>query len=123
MKKRIGGMLFWASVGMALCVAAHDQQAAPDRILFNGKIFTSVAAHPYVEVLAIRGARIVATGGNATVRELAPPRTKHIDLAGRTVIPGINDAHNHLDISPPSYDAKVLGPGADHSHDKAGSAP
>jgi predicted amidohydrolase YtcJ len=71
-------------------------------VLLNGKIFTSVAAHPYVQALAIRGERITATGDSAKIRALAGPHTKQIDLGGRTVIPGINDAHNHLGISPPN---------------------
>ena len=81
---------------------ATSQQTAPDLILFNGKIFTSDVAHPYVQALAIRGERIVATGDSDKIRALAGPHTKQIDLSGRTVIPGINDAHNHLSISPPN---------------------
>ena len=83
-------------------VAVKSQQTAPDVILFNGKIFTSDAAHPYVQALAIRGERITATGDSAKIRPLAGPNTKEIDLGGRTVIPGLNDAHNHLAISPPN---------------------
>ena len=77
-----------------------SQQTAPDLILFNGKIFTSDVAHPYVQALAIRGERIVATGDSDKIRALAGPQTKQIDLAGRTVIPGINDAHYHLAVTP-----------------------
>ena len=77
------------------------QAGAPaDLVLFNGKIFTSNSKQPYVEALAIRGERIVATGNSADVKALAGPQTKQIDLAGRTVIPGINDAHNHLELEP-----------------------
>jgi len=83
-------------------VAVKSQQTAPDVILFNGKIFTSDAAHPYVQALAIRGERIAATGESAKIRTLAGPNTMEIDLGGRTVIPGINDAHNHLGVSPPN---------------------
>ena len=83
-------------------VAAEGQQTAPDLVLLNGKIFTSDAAHPYVQALAIRGERITATGDSAKIRALAGPQTKQIDLGGRTVIPGINDAHNHLSVSPPN---------------------
>ncbi len=83
-------------------VAVKSQQPAPDVILINGKIFTSDAAHPYVEALAIRGERITATGDSAKIKSLAGPHTKEIDLGGRTVIPGINDAHNHLAVSPPN---------------------
>ncbi len=82
--------------------AAESQQAAPDLVLLNGKIFTSDVAHPYVQALAIRGERITATGDSAKIRALAGPDTKQVDLGGRTVIPGINDAHNHISISPPN---------------------
>jgi predicted amidohydrolase YtcJ len=81
--------------------AAESQQKPPDSVLLNGKIFTSDAAHPYVQALAIRGERITATGDSAKIRAMAGPHTKQIDLGGRTVIPGINDAHNHLSVSPP----------------------
>ena len=79
---------------------ASAQQAAPDLILFDGKVFTSDVAHPYVQALAIRGGRIVATGDTDKIRALAGPQTKQIDLSGRTVIPGINDAHYHLGVTP-----------------------
>jgi predicted amidohydrolase YtcJ len=85
------------------CVAAEARQPAPDLVLLNGKIFTSAAAHPYVQALAIRGDRITATGDSAKIRALIGPHTKEIDLGGRTVIPGINDAHNHLEIAPPNH--------------------
>ena len=48
------------------------------------------------------GRRITATGDSAKISALDGPNTKKIDLGGRTVIPGINDAHNHLGIAPPS---------------------
>jgi predicted amidohydrolase YtcJ len=65
-------------------LSAFAQQAKPDLILLNGKIFTSVAAHPYVEALAICGDRIVATGDTATIRAMAAPATRQIDLHGGT---------------------------------------
>jgi predicted amidohydrolase YtcJ len=83
-------------------VTAESQQTAPDLVLLNGKIFTSYAAHPHVQAIAIHGERITATGDSAKIRALVGPHTKEIDLGGRTVIPGINDAHNHLDIFPPN---------------------
>jgi predicted amidohydrolase YtcJ len=79
------------------------QESAPDLVLLNGKIFTSNAAHPYVQALAIRGERISATGDSAKIRALVGPNTKLIDLDGRTVIAGINDAHNHLGIAPANH--------------------
>jgi predicted amidohydrolase YtcJ len=86
------------------------QQARPDLILLNGKVFTSVAAHPYVEALAIRGDRIVATGDTATIRAMAGPATRQIDLHGGTAIPGINDAHHHFSLGPPEVDVDLKTP-------------
>jgi predicted amidohydrolase YtcJ len=86
----------------AVATLVCGQESIPDLILFNGKIFTSDVANPYVQALAIRGERIVATGDTDKIKALAGPRTKQIDLAGRTVIPGINDAHIHLEIQPAS---------------------
>jgi predicted amidohydrolase YtcJ len=89
-------MLLIVACLAALVAPLTAQQPAPDTILFNGKIFTSDAAHPHVQALAIRGDRIVATGDSGKIQALAGPHTRRIDLGGRVVIPGINDAHNHL---------------------------
>jgi hypothetical protein len=97
MKKLTVGVVIICVTLIADVVA---QQASPDLILTNGKIFTSNVAQPYVQALAIRGERITAVGSAEQMQQLAGPTTKIIDLGGRTVIPGINDAHNHLSIAP-----------------------
>src|SRR5713101_2020426 len=91
----------------ALCLIffrplAFGQQSAPDLILFNGKVFTSNSSHPFVEALAIRRERIVALGASKEIVALSGPETKRLNLGERVVIPGINDAHCHLDIAPRS---------------------
>lgn len=87
----------------ALCRLATAQRPAPGLILYGGKIFTSVASQPYVQALAIRADRIVATGETAHIRSLAVAGTKQINLGGRTVIPGIDDAHNHVGVLPSNW--------------------
>lgn len=104
-------LLFFVSSLLAPQLAA--QQQPPNLILLNGRIFTSDAAHPYVQALAISGERILATGDSAKVKALAGPHTRQIDLAGRTVIPGINDAHDHIGLDPPHavhLDLKTIDP-------------
>jgi predicted amidohydrolase YtcJ len=88
------------SLGL-LCLSpfAFAQQTNPDLILFNGNVFTSIASAPYVEALAVRGDRIVATGDTKAILAMAGPHTTQIDLHGDTVIPGINDAHHHFGIA------------------------
>jgi predicted amidohydrolase YtcJ len=95
-------MLIFGLLFCFLALLGAGQQAAPDYVLFNGKIFTSDSAHPYVEALAIRGERIVAANESVKVQALAGPQTRRVDLGGRTVIPGLNDAHMHLELQPAS---------------------
>ena len=77
-----------------LHIATIAQSA--DIILANGKIFTSDTNQLYVEALAIKGNKILAVGSNAAINKLATPKTNRIDLQGKTVVPGFNDAHDHL---------------------------
>jgi predicted amidohydrolase YtcJ len=60
-------------------------------LLVNGRIFTGDPQQPWTDTLAIGGDEIVAIGPEAK-RFTANHR---IDLGGRLVIPGINDAHVH----------------------------
>ena len=85
------------------------QTAAPDLVLFNGKIFTSNSSQPYAEALAIRGERVVAVGNSTEIVALAGAGTRRIDLGGHTVVPGFNDAHDHLSIAPDTYELTLKG--------------
>jgi len=104
----------WKPTGA--CNADHSSataqpmlQPSPDLLFLNGKIFTSDSAHAYVEALAIRGERIVAAGNTKEVNALAGPQTKRVDLGGRVVIPGINDAHYHCDAEPNAFHLQFHG--------------
>lgn len=92
---------------VSLIAATFGQQSSPNLILFNGKIFTSNPKQPLVEAVAIRGERIAAIGNSKEIIALARQNTTQIDLGGRTVIPGINDAHLHLGIGPQTYDLQT----------------
>jgi predicted amidohydrolase YtcJ len=76
-------------------------QRAPNIILTNGKIFTSDTTALYVEALAITGNLITHTGRSEEIVKLAGNQTSIIDLEGRTVVPGFNDAHVHLGWNSP----------------------
>src|SRR6516164_192793 len=68
---------------------------SPSLVLLNGKIFCAEPTRRYAEAVAISGERIVAVGTTTEIAALADADTRQIDLAGRLVIPGINDAHFH----------------------------
>jgi predicted amidohydrolase YtcJ len=99
--------LILVAIVLGIPSTAWSQAPPPDKVLFNGKIFTSNATQPYGEALAIRGDRVVAVGSSKDIIALAGKETKRIDVGGRTVIPGINDAHVHLSVGPDTYDLPI----------------
>ena len=69
--------------------------AHADLVLTGGRIFTADAAKTWAEAIAVRAGRIVALGGDHDVQPLVGPRTRVIELRGRTVTPGFGDSHVH----------------------------
>lgn len=67
-----------------------------DRIYVNANIYTMDPARPRAEAIAVAADRILAVGSAAEVRRLAGDGAPTIDLAGRTVLPGLIDAHGHM---------------------------
>jgi predicted amidohydrolase YtcJ len=88
-----GFFVFLVWIGVLGTVPASANPA--DLLLINGKIITQDAASSVAEALAIEAGHISATGSSEQLRKLAGPSTKVIDLAGRTVIPGLIDSHIH----------------------------
>jgi predicted amidohydrolase YtcJ len=90
-----------------LLVAACDRQSSmerePETVLFNGRIFTGTASVSFAEAVLVRGSRIAAVGSTQEVTAKAVSDARRIDLMGRLVIPGINDAHLHMDLFLPEH--------------------
>jgi hypothetical protein len=77
--------------------ATGDQAKNSDLILIHGKIITVDAKDSIAEAIAIHDGKIVAVGTTDEIRKLAPKNARVIDLHGRTVTPGLIDAHCHFD--------------------------
>lgn len=74
-----------------------NSHSPADIILTGGRVLTFDDASSVSEAIAIRGNRIAALGGDRDVTALAGPSTTLIPLGRRTVIPGIVDAHAHME--------------------------
>lgn len=70
--------------------------SAPDLILHSGSIATQDEHRRIVSAVAITGDRFSATGPDREILALRGPATRVVDLAGRTVIPGLHDSHIHV---------------------------
>jgi len=66
-----------------------------DLVLRGGRIATMDRSRRFASAVAVGDGRIVAVGGEAAVGALVGPRTRVVDLRGRTVTPGFGDAHVH----------------------------
>ena len=87
----------------AFCLLLASADAAPiDTILHNGKVWTGDTTMPAATAIAIEGDRIVAVGSDAEILQRATGSSQRIDLKGRRVVPGINDAHTHVTVGLPS---------------------
>jgi len=85
-----------ATIGFASFIPAAGFAQTPDVIYQNAKIITVNPKSEIAEAVAVSGDKIVAVGSVATVRALAGPATKIVDLGGKTLIPGFYDNHIHL---------------------------
>jgi len=66
-----------------------------DLVLTGGAVYTVDAARTWAQAVAIRGGRIAAVGTDAEMRPHVGPRTEVVNLRGRMVLPGFQDAHVH----------------------------
>jgi predicted amidohydrolase YtcJ len=95
------GFILLCTVG----VQAQEQPVKPkaDLIFTHGNVYTGVPvmsafkAIKRAGAIAVRGDRIQAVGENTEILKLRGPDTQVIDLGGHFVMPGINDAHAHLE--------------------------
>ena len=65
----------------------------PDLVLDNANVLTVDGSMPRAASIAILGDRIVGVGDRYA---FATTGARTIDMDGRTVVPGFNDAHNHM---------------------------
>src|SRR5437773_1029219 len=67
-----------------------------DLVFKNGNIYTLNDARPKAEAVAIKGDRIIFSGSNREAQQYVGEQTRVIDLNGKTMVPGMTDAHHHL---------------------------
>ena len=84
---------------LAVTLAANPLAAQAPRatlLLLHGHVLTVDSTDRVAQAVAIAGTRIVGVGTDADMEQLAAPNAKRIDLRGRTVTPGLLDAHAHF---------------------------
>jgi predicted amidohydrolase YtcJ len=76
--------------------SAEPRVQQADMILVGGRVFVADSANTMAQAVALRGGNVLAVGTDAQIRALAGPGTRTVNLEGRLVTPGFNDAHIHF---------------------------
>jgi predicted amidohydrolase YtcJ len=97
-----------AATGGALAPPRPDSAVVADRIFINGRIRTLDPRQPLVPALAIKDGRLVFLGENGPALRLWGGRTDVVDLHGAAVVPGLTDAHLHVESFGRSLDIANL---------------
>src|SRR5207302_6819277 len=71
-------------------------EAGVDLVVTGGTIWTENPLRPEAEAIAISGKHVSHVGSRAEILPLRGKQTRIIDLRGRRVVPGFNDAHVHF---------------------------
>jgi predicted amidohydrolase YtcJ len=72
------------------------QRETADVLFLNGNVYTVNERQPHAEAIAVKGERIIFVGSNADANRFKGKGTRVLDLHGRTVLPGMTDAHYHI---------------------------
>ena len=78
-----------------LLACQPDNQEYADLILLNGKVWTGDPVQ-FKEAIALKGNKILQVGSIQDLKSLINKNTQVIELQGKLVIPGFNDAHIHF---------------------------
>jgi len=93
--KRQHIFIYQVLFALVFCLASCTMENSADMIIVNGKILTVDEQFTIAEAIAIKDDKILAVGSNSDIRKLANRQCEIIDAEGKTIIPGINDAHLH----------------------------
>src|SRR5881394_388135 len=77
--------------------AQRDDDSGPiDLIIHNARVYAADDLGTIADAVAIRGNKIVKTGGEREILRYRRPETTIIDAKGGAVLPGFDDAHVSL---------------------------
>ena len=87
--------VFLPAVIITGCLSSRAPLSEADTIYFNGKIVTADSAFTVAQAVAIKGDKFLAVGADKEILAYEGEGTAKVDLEGRTVIPGLIEAHAH----------------------------
>jgi predicted amidohydrolase YtcJ len=88
--------IFVLLVSFILAPAATSDAPEADRVYVNGNIYTVDEEFSTASAIAVKDGKFIYVGDDAGVKAYIGPLSFVFDLEGKTVIPGLHDAHVHI---------------------------
>ncbi|MEQ9426502.1 MAG: amidohydrolase family protein [Cyclobacteriaceae bacterium] len=88
--------LLLLSTILSFAISCSDDNPKADLVIKNGTVYTVNEAQPTAEAIAVVDDKIVYVGSNAEIETWIADTTKVIDLAGKTITPGLIEGHAHI---------------------------
>ncbi|MBA3256410.1 MAG: amidohydrolase family protein, partial [Pyrinomonadaceae bacterium] len=96
MKLFTQALIVVALAALGLVAVNPEAQNTADVVFKNGNVYTVNSSQPKAEAVAVKADRIVFVGSNIEAQRYVGKSTRVVDLQGKTVVPGMTDAHQHL---------------------------
>jgi predicted amidohydrolase YtcJ len=93
LRSLVGSLSLLAGL-ISVSPAQSSNGPSADIVFRDGPVFTAAGGTDQARSVAVRDGRIVAVGSVQDVDKLIGPRTKTIELRGRTLMPGLNETHS-----------------------------
>jgi predicted amidohydrolase YtcJ len=88
-------VLLASSIATIVAAAPARSASPPDVVFLDGRFTTLDAKGNSASAVAVKDGRFVAVGSSKAIRKLAGPATRVVELGGKSVVPGLIDAHSH----------------------------
>ena len=88
-----------AVLGQSVLEVLASETSPADLVFRNGPVITVSDKFGVSDAVAVRGTSILAVGSDKEITRHIGARTKVVDLKGRSVTPGLIDAHSHQTVA------------------------
>src|SRR5258708_12653140 len=85
-------------------------EAKPDTVVYSNGRIVDGRRHILNGHLITQGAAIIAVGSGEPKRAVSPGSVRHVDLAGRTLLPGFIDCHVHFTMNADAAPTPIVSP-------------
>jgi predicted amidohydrolase YtcJ len=89
-------LLLLALITVPTLTSTQTNTKTADLVFKNGNVYTANERQSKAEAIAVKGDRIIFVGSNREAQKYVGKTTRVIDLNGKTLLPGLTDAHHHL---------------------------